>query len=69
MRGLTSRRFKLNRRMRDMKAIAQSTVDPCQNVSAFGHRHLGDRYVAGERMRLRAQAPDMQIVDVEHAVD
>ena len=69
MRRLTAGRFKLNSRVSDVEALTQGTVDTNQNVAALGHRHLGDGDVAGERMRLRAKTPDMQIMDVEHAVD
>ena len=66
---LTAGDFKLNSRVSNVEALTQGTVDTSQNIAAFRHRHLGDGYVAGERMRLRAKTPHMQVVNVEYAVD
>ena len=52
MRRLTTSRFKLNRRMSNMKSLPQSAVDIRQNAAALGHRHLGDRHMARQSMRL-----------------
>ena len=69
IRRLTAGRFKLNGRVSDMEAIPQSTINTRQNAAALGHRHLGDRDMTGESMRLGAKTPDMQVVNVEHAFD
>src|SRR5882757_8599260 len=69
MNGLAARRFKLNRRMRNMKPVAQSTIDAGEYVATLRHRHLGNRNVARQSMRLRAQAPHMQVVNIQNAFD
>ena len=69
MGGLAARRFKLNRRMRNTKPVAQSAVDAGENIAALRHRHLGNRNVARQRMRLRAQTPNMQVVDIQNPSD
>ena len=50
MGGLAARRFKLNRRVRDMKPVTQSAVDAGENVATLRHRHLGNRNVARQSM-------------------
>ena len=69
MGGLTTRYFKLDRRMRDVKTITQSAVDAREDVTAFGHRHLGNRHVARQSMGLRAKTPHMQIMDVQNSTN
>src|SRR5258708_30420532 len=53
MGSLATRRFKLNRRMRDTKAVAQSAVDAIKNAAALRHRHLRDRDMARKSIPLR----------------
>src|ERR1700727_87868 len=69
MRRLAADRLELNRSVSDMKLIAQRTVDPSKNAAALRHRHLGNRNMTGQRMRLRAKAPDMKIMHVKHTID
>src|SRR5580704_11155893 len=69
MGGLAARRFKLNRRMHDTKPVAQSTVDAGENVATLRHRHLGNRNVARQSMRLRSETPYMQVVNIQNAFD
>ena len=40
-----------------------------EDAAAVGHGHLGDGDVAGERVGAGAERPDVQVVDVEDAVD
>src|ERR1700761_9001866 len=69
MSGLAVGYLKLDGGMGDLEAVTQGAFDIRQNVAALGHRHLSDGDVAGECVRLRAEAPDMEIVHVENAVD
>ena len=69
MGGLTTRYFKLYGRMRDVKTITQSAFDTCEDVTTFRHRHLGNRNVARQSMRLRAETPHVQIVDIQNSTN
>ena len=69
MGGLAVGDFELDGGVSDLEAIAQGTFDIRQNIAALGHGHFGDGDVAGERMRLRAEAPDMEVVHVEDTID
>src|ERR1700731_3900857 len=67
--GLAACGFKLNGCVGDVKTLAEGAVDAVENAAAFGHRHLRDGDVAGEGVRLRAETPYMQVVDVEDTCD
>src|ERR1700674_252683 len=69
MGGLAARYFKLNRRMRNTKPLAQSAIDAGENVATLGHRHLGNRNVARQSMRLRSETPHVQVVNIQNAFD
>src|SRR3954468_14449198 len=66
---LAARGLELDRRMGNAELSAKPAVQSLQNAGALRHRHLVDGYVAGESVRLRTEAPHMQIVHVPHAVD
>ena len=61
--------FKLNCRVLNGEVIAQNVVELDQDAGTLGRGNVGDADVAGERMAVRAKAPDVQVVDVENAVD
>ena len=48
---------------------AQNIVDALQDRVARRRRHVLDEHVAAQSMRARTQAPDVQIVNIDHAVD
>src|SRR5579884_3934017 len=48
---------------------AQDGVDPAQNDAAFRGRHIPDQDVTAEGVGAGSKAPDMQIVDIDDAVD
>ncbi len=50
MGGLAARRFKLNRRVRDVKAVSQRAVDAVKNAAALRHRHLRNRHMTRQSM-------------------
>ena len=66
--GFAACGFKLNGCVGDVEPVSQGAVDALKDAAAFGHRHLRDGDVAGQGVGLRAEAPHMQVVDVEHAV-
>ena len=51
----------------NVKTIAQSMIDIGQNAAAFRRRNIENGDMAGERVEVRAKAPDMQIVDAADA--
>ena len=69
MRNLAINIFKLNRRVSNVKAIMQCRLDLLQNPVAFRRRNIRNRHVARQRMRLRSQAPDVQIMHIFNAAN
>ena len=61
--------LKLHRRMVNVEAVAQHMFDPVENMIALRGRHIVNEYVAAQRVRIRAQTPDVQIMHVEHTID
>ena len=61
--------FELDGGVVEMEAIAQHPVEPGEDAIALRGRHVLDQDVAAQRMRARTEAPDVQIVDVEYAID
>src|SRR5579872_3100470 len=61
--------FELDRGVPDLKARAQDVIDPLQNRIAFRRRHVVDQHVAAQGAGVRAEAPDVQVMDVNHALD
>ena len=53
----------------DLVALAEQLVELDENAGACGWWNIGDGHVAGERARLRTEAPDVKIVHVEDALD
>src|SRR6266849_57128 len=67
--GFAAGGFKLNGCVGDVEAVAEGAVEAFENAAALGHRHLRDGDVAGEGVRVRAETPDVQVVNVEDAFD
>src|SRR5258705_3810557 len=67
--GFAACGFKLNCCVGDVKTIAQGAVDAVENAAALRHGHLGYGDVAGEGVRLRAETPHVQVVNVEDTRD
>ena len=61
--------LKLHRRVVDVETVAEHVLDPMEDVVAQRRRHILDQHVAAQRVRVRPQAPDMEIVHAEHAFD
>src|SRR5208283_3519807 len=53
----------------DLKPFAEQRVEVQENARAFRRRNVGDGDMAGQSAGLRAQAPNVQVVNVDHAVD
>ena len=66
MGGLAAAGLELDRRVRDVKAVAQRAVDRVEDAAALGDRHLLDGHMTGERMARRAQRPAVQIMHIQH---
>ena len=67
--GLAAGDFELDGGVGDLEAVAQGAVDAVEDGAALGHGHLGDGDVAGEGVRVGAETPDMQVMDVLNTVD
>src|SRR5665213_453522 len=64
-----TRMLELHRRMVNVEPVREDVFNLAEDVIAQRRRHILDQHVAAQRVRVRAQTPDMQIVNVEHAVD
>jgi len=53
----------------DIEVGAQHVIQLHQNTFAFRGWDVGDRHMAGEGVTLRAEAPYVEVVDIENAVD
>lgn len=69
MCGFTDDVFELNRRMTDVKLVMQAILDVAQNALAHRWWNVGDGDVTGERVRLGANAPNVQVVYIVDALD
>src|ERR1700722_1886070 len=69
MSNFTNDVLELDRRVVNLEVMMQAGFHVAQNAFADRGRDVGDRDVAGERVSLRADAPDVQIVNVVDAVD
>ena len=69
MSGFAAGDLELDGGVVDVKAVAEGGIDAGEDVAALGHGHLGDGDVAGEGVGVRAEGPDVKVVDVEDAFD
>ena len=53
----------------DMESVSQHTFDPMEDMIALRRRHIGNEHVTAQRVGIRTQTPDMQIVDVENSLN
>jgi len=67
--GLAAGGFELDGGVGDLEAVAEGAVDAAEDGAALGHGHLGDGDVAGEGVGVRAEAPDVEVMDVEDTGD
>ena len=58
--------FKLNRRVVDMEAIAQDLSESLRMQSLSDGGISSIKRMATQRMRARSEAPDVNVVHVEH---
>src|SRR2546426_2952314 len=61
--------LKLDGGMGDAELARERLTDSLRNPLAFGGGHVENLDVAGKRVRLRSQAPDVDVVDFAHAGD
>src|SRR5262245_61411360 len=61
--------LELNGRVADRKTLGEHFVEPAKNGIARRWRNIFDQNVAAQRMRARSQAPDVQVVHLQHAFD
>jgi len=67
--GLADYMLELNGRMVNVEVVMQPILHVAKNALAHGNRDISDGDVTGERVRLGPDAPDMQVVNVVHALD
>ena len=65
----TAHVLELHGGVRDVEALGQDFVDAPQDAVAGGGRDVLDQHMAAQRVRARPEAPDVQVVDVQDAVD
>jgi hypothetical protein len=61
--------LKLNGRMVDAEIVVQALLHISQNPFTYGWRNICNCDVAGERVRLRTDAPAVEVVNVIDAFD
>lgn len=61
--------LELNGGVVEVEAIAQHPVEATKNAIALRRRHVLDEDMTTESVRTRAQTPDVQIVNIKHAID
>ena len=61
--------FELDGGVGDAEVLLEHVVEIDQDAGALRRRNVGDADVAGQGAGLRAQAPDVQVVDVDDALD
>jgi len=61
--------LKLNGGVADAKVLAEQMIELDQNACALRRGNIGDRHMTGQSARLRAEAPDVQVVHIDHALD
>src|SRR5436190_127015 len=61
--------FELDGGVGDVEAVFEDLVEAAKDAVAGRGRDIFDQDMAAQRVSARAEAPDMEVVDVEHAVD
>ena len=61
--------LELNRGVADRKAVAQHGIQALQNAVAGRGWHVFDQGMSAQRVGARSQAPDVQVMHVQHALD
>lgn len=61
--------LELERGVVDAEAVAQNRIDAVEDAIALRRRDVGNGDMAGERVGVGAEAPDVKIVDVHNAFD
>lgn len=61
--------FELNSGVRDFKIARKNLLNVAQDFFGFFHVHIGNAGVTGERVEIRAERPDMNVVNFLHAFD
>src|SRR5208337_3811823 len=61
--------LKLNGGVPDVKALFEHLVKLDQNVGALRRGNVDDGHVAGQCAGVRADAPDVQVVYIDHSLD
>ena len=53
----------------DVEVVLEHVIELDQDAGALRRRNVGDGHVAGQGAGVRAEAPDVQVVNVDHALD
>src|ERR1700733_3449998 len=69
MCNLAYHMLELDRGVINAEALMQAAFHIAKNSLTDGGRNVGDGDMAGKRVRLRTNAPDMQVVNVVDAFD
>src|ERR1700691_1747415 len=67
LQRLTADMLELDGRMAYLELPVESIFEADENACALRWRNIGDRDVAREGARVRTQAPDVQVVNIDHA--
>ena len=69
LQRLTADMLELDSRVVDLELPVESILKANENACALRRRNIGDRHVACEGARVRAEAPDVQVVNIDHAIN
>src|ERR1700722_13641009 len=69
LQRLTANMLELDGGMVDLELPVESIFEVGENADALRRRNIGNRHVACEGARVRAQAPNMQVVNIYHALN
>ena len=65
--GIADHVLELDGGVVDVELFPQLRLYPAKNGLAFRRRDIGDSDMAGERVAVAADGPDMQVVDIVHS--
>ncbi len=69
LQRLTTDMLELDCRVIDLELPVESIFEADENACALRRGNIGDGHVACQGARVRAQAPDVQIVNIDHALN
>ncbi len=67
LQGLATDVLELDGGVIDFELAVENIFKASQNAYAFRRRNICDRHMAGQGARRRSQAPNVEVVNIDHA--